>query len=115
LILLTHSLNDKKIISLIHRKLSQKFLTFVCFVMARTYQAELEFVHQVDSVTYRIEKGFVPGMNVPGIVYVNENLRPLLFDELEKSVKAKGVGGFLPALKQVGNVASLPGMCEICN
>lgn len=33
-----------------------------------------------------------------------------MFDELKAFSSSKGVGGFLPALKQVANVAALPGI-----
>lgn len=54
--------------------------------------------------------GFVPGMSVPGVFYVNDALQGLLFDELRSHCNRQGVGGFLPAVKQLGNVASLPGI-----
>lgn len=57
-----------------------------------------------------IRKGFVPGMHVPGKVYVNDSLEELLYDELRAYSGARGCGGFLPALKQVANVATLPGI-----
>lgn len=50
---------------------------------------------------------------VPGYVYVNETLKTLLFDELDQFITAKGVGGFLPALNQIGNVATLPGIVNV--
>ena len=31
-----------------------------------------------------------------------------MFDELEVSTRTSGIGGFLPAVKQIGNVAALP-------
>lgn len=37
---------------------------------------------------------------------MNQKLRTLLFEEL----KQQTAGGFLPAVKQVANVASLPGL-----
>jgi tRNA-splicing ligase RtcB len=43
-------------------------------------------------------------------VFVNESLEGVVFDELRQSVESQGVGGFLPALRQVANVASLPGI-----
>eukprot|EP00604_Paraphysomonas_vestita_P004124 CAMPEP_0174822182 /NCGR_PEP_ID=MMETSP1107-20130205/14104_1 /TAXON_ID=36770 /ORGANISM="Paraphysomonas vestita, Strain GFlagA" /LENGTH=453 /DNA_ID=CAMNT_0016040463 /DNA_START=69 /DNA_END=1426 /DNA_ORIENTATION=+ len=51
-------------------------------------------------------------MTVPGIVYVNDALKELVFDELEQHCKAGGYGGFLPAVKQIGNVAALPGIVK---
>jgi len=52
-------------------------------------------------------------MTVPGIVYVNENLEDLLFDELRAACERGGHGGFLPAVKQIANVASLPGIVSV--
>jgi len=33
-----------------------------------------------------------------------------MFDELRQSCKAGGYGGFLPGMKQIANVAALPGI-----
>lgn len=41
---------------------------------------------------------------------MNSSLRELLFDELQHYVESGGVGGFLPAVKQIANVAALPGI-----
>lgn len=49
-------------------------------------------------------------MRVPGIVYVNEHLDELLFDELKAACDRGDHGGFLPAVKQIANVAALPGV-----
>lgn len=51
-------------------------------------------------------------IQVPGVVYVNQALQELVFDELEQHCKAGGYGGFLPAVKQIGNVAALPGIVK---
>jgi len=51
-------------------------------------------------------------MRVPGKFYVNGALRQLMFDELEFHVRKGGVGGFLPAMKQIANVAGLPGIVK---
>merc|ERR1719440_2711735 len=62
---------------------------------------------------YQIATGFVPNMSVPGRFYVNSNLERLMFDELRSfSRQSANVGGFLPAVKQIGNVAALPGICK---
>ena len=60
-----------------------------------------------------VEKGFVPNMNVPGTFYVNDRLKDLIFEELENSYAKAGVGGFLPAVKQLANVAALPGIVGV--
>ena len=64
----------------------------------------------MDGNKFIIEKGFVPGMRVPGAFFVNDHLEELMFEELEHHVKQGGVGGFLPAVKQIANVATLPGI-----
>lgn len=51
-------------------------------------------------------------MNVPAKFYVNENIKHLLFDELEKYCNNMNNGGFIPAMKQLGNVAALPGIVK---
>eukprot|EP01099_Mayorella_cantabrigiensis_P006559 TRINITY_DN5519_c0_g1_i1.p1 TRINITY_DN5519_c0_g1~~TRINITY_DN5519_c0_g1_i1.p1 ORF type:complete len:521 (+),score=94.68 TRINITY_DN5519_c0_g1_i1:41-1564(+) len=76
----------------------------------RTLQEESSFLVPIDENRYRIKKGFVPNMKVEGVCYVNNHLKSLLFEELSHHVSAQGVGGFLPAVKQVANVASLPGI-----
>jgi len=41
---------------------------------------------------------------------VNSALEELLLDELKCSCNPGSVGGFLPAVKQIANVAALPGI-----
>ena len=48
-------------------------------------------------------------MRVPCTFYVNQHLQTLMFEELEQFVSRGEVGGFLPAVKQLENVAALPG------
>uniref|UniRef100_A0A8C6XQY6 3'-phosphate/5'-hydroxy nucleic acid ligase n=1 Tax=Naja naja TaxID=35670 RepID=A0A8C6XQY6_NAJNA len=45
-------------------------------------------------------------MEVEGVFYVNDPLEKLMFEELRNAC----AGGFLPAMKQIGNVAALPGI-----
>ena len=49
-------------------------------------------------------------MNVEGRFYANPHLESLVLDELKHFCEAQGVGGFLPAVSQIANVASLPGI-----
>jgi len=49
-----------------------------------------------------------------GVFYVNDRLKGLIYEELQNSYSRQGVGGFLPAVKQVANVAALPGIVEVC-
>jgi tRNA-splicing ligase RtcB len=76
----------------------------------RTLAEEHAFIEKIDDVRYRIKPGFVPNMKVPAMFYVNDSLKDLLFEELAHASQSGGVGGFLPAVKQLGNVASLPGI-----
>jgi tRNA-splicing ligase RtcB len=49
-------------------------------------------------------------MKVEGVFYVNEPLERLMLDELKQSCHSGGYGGFLPGVKQIANVAALPGI-----
>lgn len=49
-------------------------------------------------------------MNVEGVFYVNKNLEPLMFEELKNACRSDQMGGFLPGMKQIANVAALPGI-----
>lgn len=78
--------------------------------MSRSYAEECSFLEQASPCSIRIKKGFVPNMNVEGLFYVNEHLKRLMYDELKHHSASQGVGGFLPAVKQIANVAALPGI-----
>lgn len=80
----------------------------------RTYEQELAYLKRVSSVQHEIVKGFVPNMRVPGAFYVNDALLELQLEELQQHAAARGVGGFLPAVKQIANVAALPGIVKVC-
>lgn len=41
---------------------------------------------------------------------MNNTLERLMFDELRNSCRPGAVGGFLPGMKQIANVAALPGI-----
>eukprot|EP00887_Chlorella_sp_A99_P001451 scaffold8.g1451.t1 len=71
----------------------------------RTYEEEASFIEQLSPCHYRIKAGFVPGMRVPGIFYVNDRLKSLLFDELSAYCARGEHGGFLPAVKQIANAS----------
>lgn len=49
-------------------------------------------------------------LQVEGVFYVNEALEKLMFEELRAACGSRGFGGFLPAMKQIANVAGLPGI-----
>nr|ACO95330.1 hypothetical protein [Dasypus novemcinctus] len=78
--------------------------------MSRNYNDELQFLEKINKNCWRIKKGFVPNMQVEGVFYVNDALEKLMFEELRNACRGGGVGGFLPAMKQIGNVAALPGI-----
>ncbi len=78
--------------------------------MSRSYQEELQYIEQINSYSWRIKKGFVPHMKVEGVFYVNEPLQHMMFEELKQFSCSGGVGGFLPGMKQIANVAALPGI-----
>ena len=52
-------------------------------------------------------------MRVPGHFYVNDKLKHLVFEELQMFCQRGDVGGFLPAVKQLCNVAGLPGIVQV--
>ena len=41
----------------------------------RTYEEELSYIEQLTATKYKIKEGFVPNMNVPGVFYVNDDLK----------------------------------------
>jgi hypothetical protein len=43
------------------------------------------------------------------VFYVNAQLEKLMLDELRNACRPGMVGGFLPGVKQIANVAALPG------
>lgn len=50
---------------------------------------------------------------VEGVFYVNDPLKNLMFDELKHFSSSGGMGGFLPGMKQIANVAALPGIVGV--
>ncbi|XP_022711728.1 tRNA-splicing ligase RtcB homolog [Varroa jacobsoni] len=77
--------------------------------MVRSYDEELKFLEKVGPVCWKIKKGFVNNMKVEGLFYVNGHLEKLMFEELRNSCRGN-IGGFLPGVKQIANVAALPGI-----
>ena len=78
--------------------------------VVRTFEEEMSFLEQKSPTEWTIKKGFVPNMRVPGTFYVNEDLQQLLFSELSQFCQSTAQHGFLPAIKQIANVAGLPGI-----
>ena len=68
----------------------------------------LQYIHRETPTRFRVDTGLVKGMRVPAYFYVNKGLEGLMFDELKMASERK-VGGFLPAVQQLANVAALPG------
>lgn len=52
-------------------------------------------------------------LQVEGRFYVNKALEKLMFEELKNACRSDGIGGFLPAVRQVGNVAALPAIVNV--
>jgi len=80
--------------------------------IVRTYDEDIKYINRLSPWKYQISKGFVPGMNCDGYFYVNDSLQDLLFEELSSHCTSGGYGGFLPAVKQIANVAALPGIVK---
>ncbi|PSN33563.1 tRNA-splicing ligase RtcB [Blattella germanica] len=79
-------------------------------MVVRQYNEELKYLEKINPHCWRIKKGFQPNMNVEGVFYVNNHLEKLMLDELRNSCRPGMVGGFLPGVKQIANVAALPGI-----
>lgn len=79
-------------------------------MVVREYNEELKYIEKISPNSYLIKKGFQPNMNVEGIFYANSKLERLMFDELRNSCRPGMTGGFLPGVKQIANVAALPGI-----
>lgn len=84
----------------------------------RSFEEELTYLSKLSPTRYQVKKGFVPNMKVDAEVIVNDDLELLLLEELKQSVGEGGGsgsgsrGGFIPALRQVANVAALPGIVK---
>ncbi|KAL7292990.1 hypothetical protein TKK_0013440 [Trichogramma kaykai] len=79
-------------------------------MVVRTFEEEMGYLEKTSEYSWRIKKGFQPNMKVEGVFYVNKNLERLLIEELRNSTRPGSVGGFLPGVKQIANVAALPGI-----
>eukprot|EP00761_Pharyngomonas_kirbyi_P013661 gb/GECH01013690.1/.p1 GENE.gb/GECH01013690.1/~~gb/GECH01013690.1/.p1 ORF type:complete len:505 (+),score=152.11 gb/GECH01013690.1/:1-1515(+) len=78
----------------------------------RSFEQEKSYITKEGKHKFKIKKGFVPNMNVDGTFFLNEKLQELVFHELEQYTRSGGMGGFLPSVKQIGNVAALPGIVK---
>eukprot|EP00981_Chlorochromonas_danica_P005408 scaffold1091_cov164-Ochromonas_danica.AAC.31 len=80
--------------------------------IVRTFDEDMKYIRKVTPWKYEISEGFVTGMQCKGSFYVNSALEDLMFDELRCSCSSGNYGGFLPAVKQIANVAALPGIVK---
>jgi len=80
----------------------------------QTLAQKKDFLLKLSPRLHKIDIGFVPKMKVPACIIVSNDLEQLLVEELEESAPVGDVRGgeFLPALKQVAAVATLPGMVK---
>uniref|UniRef100_A0A0N4ZU49 RNA-splicing ligase RtcB homolog n=1 Tax=Parastrongyloides trichosuri TaxID=131310 RepID=A0A0N4ZU49_PARTI len=78
--------------------------------VVRTYDEELKFIEKIGPCEYKIKTGFVPNMNVEGRFYLNDKIKAHMLTEIEMCCKRGNVGGYIPAVKQIANVAGLPGI-----
>ena len=78
----------------------------------RTYEEDMEYVTRKTPAMYEVAPGFIPEMRVPARFYVNENLDNLVFSELKQFYTRGDNTGFLPSLRQLANVSSLPGIVK---
>jgi tRNA-splicing ligase RtcB len=83
--------------------------------VVRTFEQEMSYLKRKNPYEFEIAEGFVPGMHCKGSFYVNAALEELILDELKCSCGNEGYGGFLPAVKQIANVAALPGIVKKYN
>lgn len=99
-------------------------------MVVRQYKEELEYLEKKSPFKWEIKKGFQPNMKVSqlavfalprckwywkrfqveGVFYVNKLLEKLMLDELQNACRPGMIGGFLPGVKQIANVAALPGI-----
>ena len=92
----------------VNKVFQTKYLNVIKMVV-RSYNDEMSYIEKINEHCFRIKKGFQPNMNVEGVFYVNKQLEKLMLDELRNSCRPGMVGGFLPGVKQIANVAALPG------
>ncbi|KAI5633100.1 tRNA-splicing ligase rtcB domain-containing protein [Phthorimaea operculella] len=78
-------------------------------MVVRQYNEELKYLEKINPYCWKIKKGFQPNMNVEGVFYVNATLERLMLEELRNACRPGMTGGFLPGVKQIANVAALPG------
>jgi len=65
-----------------------------------------QWLVRLDATRVLVRRGLSRDMRVEGLCFVNDALLPQMLEEFHQS------GGFLPALRQIANVASLPGIVK---
>eukprot|EP01006_Ploeotia_vitrea_P066558 TRINITY_DN95233_c0_g1_i1.p1 TRINITY_DN95233_c0_g1~~TRINITY_DN95233_c0_g1_i1.p1 ORF type:complete len:523 (+),score=36.22 TRINITY_DN95233_c0_g1_i1:28-1596(+) len=82
----------------------------------RGYAEEEQYLERVSPVECHIRKGFQDGpaqMRVPAKYFMTSQMDCLMHDELQQYVRRSDkAAGFLPCVKQLANVASLPGIVK---
>lgn len=80
----------------------------------KSFEEECRYIHRVSNTEFHVNKGLVDNMKVPGKFYADEKLEKLVFEELRNAADNPGAahGGFIPAIKQLANVAALPGIVK---
>ena len=65
-------------------------------------------LHREGDYILRMDKGFVPNMRVPGVCFVNDVMLKALLNDLQVERRRS----YQVALRQVGNVAGIPGIVK---
>jgi len=65
---------------------------------------------KANTVMIDIQVGTVPNMRTNGIVFANDALAEILYTELQEAKTSFNRGGFIPAIVQLANACSLPGI-----
>eukprot|EP01065_Artemidia_motanka_P032253 TRINITY_DN39273_c0_g1_i1.p1 TRINITY_DN39273_c0_g1~~TRINITY_DN39273_c0_g1_i1.p1 ORF type:complete len:523 (+),score=180.72 TRINITY_DN39273_c0_g1_i1:80-1648(+) len=81
-------------------------------VCRRPLERERAFLERINPTTVEIKQGFVEGMHVPARYYMSPEMDKLMHSELERFCGSSRAGGFLPCVKQLANVAALPGIVK---
>ena len=79
--------------------------------ITHTFEEYLNLIGRIDESTVELKCGFVPNMLAPARVFISQELMEPLIEELAQYIKSKG-STFAPALIQVANVATLPGIVK---
>eukprot|EP00993_Chasmostoma_nieuportense_P000106 NODE_1097_length_1658_cov_36.589157_g1030_i0.p1 GENE.NODE_1097_length_1658_cov_36.589157_g1030_i0~~NODE_1097_length_1658_cov_36.589157_g1030_i0.p1 ORF type:complete len:517 (-),score=132.01 NODE_1097_length_1658_cov_36.589157_g1030_i0:63-1613(-) len=91
-------------------------MTYVGGKGRRSYNDEIQFIERVSPVERHIKMGFADGpakMNVPAKYYMSDEMDQLMREELDQYCRRSDrSAGFLPCVKQLSNVASLPGIVK---